>query len=275
LNASVHDDRKVSVETSLEDLEKCSLLVTLPSELNRLSDADIKSKIHPFLKTVQAGKDKIGIVMNVVEDRPQFVHQTIADYFTARWFSKNFEFKREVLEDVLFGRSYGIVRNIFDRILARGCPLHCAVLEWDTDAVESLLKGGSDVSAVDSGGRTVMHLIAAQGPGSRLCKEISNILLRHGAHVGAKDKVLQWTSLRYAVKTENWFAVERLMEERCNTADIELITQRVNDESYVGKIIDSIKDENCSLLLRYLSQYQSKQKMGKLGKKRLRTSLSH
>jgi len=102
---------------------------------------------------------------------------------------------------------------VFDRILARGCPLHCAVLDWNTEAVETLLQKGSDVNAVDRGGRTAMHLIAAQRCDSPTCEEITDSLLRHGANVDANDKLLEWTALGYAIKTEKWFVVERLLEK--------------------------------------------------------------
>jgi hypothetical protein len=35
--------------------------------------------------------------------------------------------------------------------------------------------------------------------------------LRHGAVVDAKDKVMNWTAMHYAVKTENWLVVERVL----------------------------------------------------------------
>jgi hypothetical protein len=201
--ASVKDDLEMLKKIFLENLEKCSLLVTLPSKLNQLHGEDIQKKVQPFLKRVQAGKDKIGIVMNVVEDRPHFVHRSFAEYFTARWFSKNFTSNKSALKRILFDTSYGIVKDVFDRILARGCPLHCAVLDWDTEAVETLLKGGSDVNAVDSGGRTALHLIAAQGPGDSVCEKITNNLLQFGATVDAKDKVLDWTPKQYSRITGN------------------------------------------------------------------------
>jgi hypothetical protein len=219
-NACRRDDHKSWMEIYMENLEKCSLLVTISSELNSLSDAEMQTKIQPFVKRIQDGKDKVGIVMNVVEDRPQFVHKTFAEYLTARWFSKNFESNRKVLERILFDRSYGIVKDVFDRILARGCPLHCAVLDWDTEAVESLLQEGYSVNAVDSGGRTALHLIAVQGTGDSLCEEITSSLLRRGASVDTEDKVLHFTPLGYAIKAENRLVVEQLLEHQCNTTDL-------------------------------------------------------
>jgi len=71
-----------------------------------------------------------------------------------------------------------IVRNVFDRILARGFPLHCAVLDRDTDAVETLLQG-SDINVVDRVGRITIHIFVAQRPGNPLCAEITNKLFQH------------------------------------------------------------------------------------------------
>jgi hypothetical protein len=122
--AGVQDDHEMLKKISVENLEKCSLLVTLQSEPDLLREERIQSTIQPFLERLQAGKDKIGIIMNVVEDRPQFVHRTIAEYCTARWFSKNFKSNIHFLRRSLFDSSYGIVRNVFNRIVARGFTLH-------------------------------------------------------------------------------------------------------------------------------------------------------
>jgi hypothetical protein len=209
-NASVQDDLERLKETYPEDLKKCSLLAILHSQLNLLHDKTIEPRIQLYITRFQAGKDKVGIVMNVVDGKPQFVHRTFAEYFAARWFSKNFESNSRVLEDILFSPSCGTVRNVFDRILATDCPLHCAVLHGDTQAVETLLQVGSEVNAQDKGGRTAMHLIAAELHDGHICNKITDSLLRHGAFVDIKDTVLQWTALQYAEKAENWFVVERL-----------------------------------------------------------------
>jgi len=50
--------------------------------------------------------------------------------------------------------------DMFVRMLEKDSPLHCALLEDYTKNVRTLLDERCDVSAVDSGGRTVMHIIA-------------------------------------------------------------------------------------------------------------------
>ena len=51
--------------------------------------------------------------------------------------------------------------DMFDGMLAKDYPLHCAVLEEYTKNVRTLLEEGYDVSVLDKVGRTVMHIIAA------------------------------------------------------------------------------------------------------------------
>ena len=181
------------------------------------------------------------------------MHRTFADYFTASWLSKNFGSNRRVLERILFDSSYGIVKDVFDRILASDCPLHCAVLNWDTEAVETVLKGGPDVNARDRGGRTALHLIAAQDLDDDECEEITSSLLRYGASVYAEDNVLHFTPMSYAIKAENWLVVERLLEQPYNKNDLELIKKRVDDECYISKIIVHTARKNYSLLLHFLA----------------------
>jgi hypothetical protein len=96
--------------------------------------------------------------MNVVDGKPQFVHRKFGEFLTARWFSRNFQDNRSVLERILFDPEYDLVRYLFDRMLAKGCPLHRAALERDGQSFETLLQQGCDVSAVDKGGRNVVHI---------------------------------------------------------------------------------------------------------------------
>jgi hypothetical protein len=249
-NASVQDDHEMLKKIYLENLEKCSLLVTLPSGLNPLRDAEMQTTIQLFVERLRAGNVKICTVMNVVEKRPHFVHRSFAEYCTARWFSKNIESNRNILEHILFDRSYGIVKDVFDRILARGCPLHCAVLEEDTTNVRTLIQEKRhDVNAVDKGGRTVMHIIAIHHSKSwDVIKQNCN----YEVSLDIKDRVLQWAPLQYAIKSENWFTVERLLERNADRSGLDMIRQRVHDPDYINSIVRHSAEEKHVLLLEFL-----------------------
>jgi ankyrin repeat protein len=253
-NSSVQDDHELLTETFLNNFQRCALVVTLPSSiLNLLHDKKIEIKVKPFLRRVQAGKDKTGVVIAVVEDRPHFVHRTFAEYFTAHWFSENFQSNRSVLEQILFDRSYWVVKDVLDRVLARDCPLHCAVLNWDSRGVESLLQEKCDVNSVDKGGRTAMHIIASQGQVA-LIEDITQSLLKRGNYFSEEDNVLKWTPLQYAIKSGSWFVAERLLERKVDIRppDEEHIRQRVHDPDYIGPILYDAAGEDYLFLLKFL-----------------------
>jgi hypothetical protein len=148
--SSVLDNLEDLKETLFNIFEKCALVAILPpTMLESLQDKKIEEEIQPFLAKVQAGKDKTGIVMNVVEGKPQFEHRTFEEYFAAQWFSRNFEFNRNVLERILFDPTYRVVRHMFDKMLAKDCPLHCVVIDSDRNSLENLLEEGGDVNALD------------------------------------------------------------------------------------------------------------------------------
>jgi ankyrin repeat protein len=252
-NSCVQDDHELLTEMFLSNFQRCALVVTLPSTMLRLlHDKKIEIKMKSFVRRVQAGKDKTGVVIAVVEDKPHFVHRIFAEYFTAHWFSENFESNRSVLEQILFDYSYRVVKDVFDRILTKDCPLHSAVLNWDIKCVESLLQDKCDVNSVDKGGRTAMHIIAAQGQVG-LIENITESLLKSGNRYN-EDNVLKWTPMRYAIKSGSWFVTERLLEREVDirAPDEEYIRQRLNDPDYIGPILFDAAGEDYFFLLKFL-----------------------
>jgi hypothetical protein len=95
------------------------------------------------------------------------------------------------------------------------------VLEEDTKCAETLLEEGRDVKIVDKGVRTVMHLYAARsrrdGYYDTHITDVINRVSQYEASLQKTDSVLQWTPLQYAIKSENWLIVERLLESNVNT----------------------------------------------------------
>jgi hypothetical protein len=247
-NSSVLDDLEYLKQVFFKNFEKCALVDILPPPtLKSLHNKKIEEEIQPFLGKVQAGKDKRGIVMNVIEGKPQFVHRTFAEFFTARWFSRNFKLNRSIMEHILFDRTYTFVRGMFHRMLAKHSPLHCAALEWDDERFETLLEEGCDVNALDNGGRTVMHIIA-QDHGLLMVdpdfyKKVSFV---------KRDNVLQWTPMQYAIKSEKWFIVERLLESNVDKCGLDMITQKAQDPHYINSLILHAAENGHLLLLEFL-----------------------
>jgi hypothetical protein len=115
-NCSVIDNLKILKEVYFINFEKCALAAILPPHmLESLENEKIEEDIQQFLRNVQAGKYKTGVVMNVVEGKPQFLHRTFAEYFAASWFSKNFQSNRSVMKHSFRGRH---VRQVDDKRLS-------------------------------------------------------------------------------------------------------------------------------------------------------------
>jgi hypothetical protein len=249
-NSSVLDNLEFLKQIYLMNFEKCALVAILPPQmLELLYNKKIEQEIQEFLDKVQARKDKTGIVMNVVEGKPQFVHRTFAEYFAARWFSKKFKSNRSVLEHILFDPVYSFVRDMFNRMLAKDCPLHCSALQGDIELFRTLLKGGCDVNAVDKGGRTVTHIIATLGS---IFFDIRNLLSNNGIPLDTTDCVLQWAPLQYAIKSEDWVFVELLLENKVDRSGLDMIRQRSHDPDYIGPIIIEAAECGFLLLLEYI-----------------------
>ena len=232
-NSSVLDNFEDTKKTLFNKFEKCALVAILPATvLESLHVKKIKKIIKSFLAKVQAGKDKTGIVMNVVDGKPQFVHRTFAEFFTARWFSRNFKFNRNVLKRILFDRTYRVMMDMFDRMLARGFPLHCAVFEKD----ETILWAeGLDLNAGDKGGRTIMHLIARSNFSVyAMCWDAIKSNSNYEASLHKRDSVLQWTPLQFAVNMENWFIVGELLESNVDRSGLDTIKQRAQNPDYTN-----------------------------------------
>jgi ankyrin repeat protein len=256
-NSCVQDDHEDLKHIYLDTFEKCALVAILPlSMLKSLHNKQIEAEIDTFLRRVQAGKDKRGVVMDVIEGKPYFVHRTFAEYFTARWFSRNFKSNRSVLERILFDPEYGFVRYMFDRILAKGSAMPCAVLEEDVKCAETLLEEGSDVEVVDKGGRTVMHLFAARSRkdghyNTHIVEFIENVS-HSEASLHKTDSVLQWTPLQYAIKSENWLFVQRLLERNVDRSGLDMIRQKAHDTHYIDRTIIHAAKYGHVLLLEFL-----------------------
>jgi hypothetical protein len=84
--------------------------------------------------------------------------------------------------------------DMFDMMLAKDCPLHCAALQGKIIPVNTLLSEECDLSSVDKGGRNVMHSIAT---GNWLSWNLLNYKFNHKASLHNTESVLEWTPLQY------------------------------------------------------------------------------
>jgi ankyrin repeat protein len=173
--------------------------------------------------------EKFGIIREVTDGKPQFIHRCFAEYFAAKWFSVNYSECENFISNNLFKSTYEVTRNIFDRMLAAGFEMHSAVLNNDIDAVEELLKIETNINLPDKGGRTALHLAAYYN------RPITGKLLSIPVVDANKpDAVLKWTPLSYADRMKSWMAMDILLGNGANAKDI-VLTRRKSDAQDWGQ----------------------------------------
>ncbi|KAF2901038.1 hypothetical protein ILUMI_05150 [Ignelater luminosus] len=109
---------------------------------------------------------KDGIVVAETEISVRFIHHTFAEFIAAEWLAKHFkDEKEEIIKRLLeatFNPKLRVVRNIFDRILGKDCPLHLAIINCQIDRIGSLIVS-KHFDDVDDGNRNCLHLLASWG----------------------------------------------------------------------------------------------------------------
>jgi ankyrin repeat protein len=258
-NVGVQDDFEEFYETFMENHIKCGLVAVLPAEsLERLEG--FQNPKRSFLKKVENGKEKTGIIDEIIDGKPHFIHKTFAEYFAAHWFSQNYARNRKVIKEIIFSPCYDVVKNIFDRILSDKKDLHRAVLNDDIMAVENALHICENVDDLDDGGRSALHLAVGHGKGQRDSESsslfystyiytdnqeatsadcITQLLLEHNADVNIPDSVLEWTPLEYADRSINNFRIlGMLLEHNADPSLLSVTKQKFKDKNYIEENIN-------------------------------------
>jgi len=122
-------------------------------------------------------------------------------------------------------------------------PLHLAVAASDKDMVNTIVRGGADITAATAYGLTPLHL-AVMIPGKQ---EIVGLLVRHGADILTRDG-FGWTVLDLALKCEQergkWVNVRAMWEAlHGKLEELEKGSHRLKAQlksAFVGNIIPDI-----------------------------------
>jgi len=201
-----------------------------PSEKNGLVGAVNAFELEQanmFLKSGRA--EQFGIIREVKDGKPHFIHRCFAEYFAAKWFTDNFRKCEVFISDTFFNSTYEVTRDIFDRMLAEDSEIHVAILNNNISAVEEFLKNKADINTVDKGGRTALHLAASYN-----CPIIQQLMSIPGIEANKPDEILRWTPLRYADRTKSWMAMDILLQNAANADDI-VLTRRNSEAQEWGQ----------------------------------------
>ncbi|KAJ3655454.1 hypothetical protein Zmor_014585 [Zophobas morio] len=140
----------------LEKYEKAGLKALIKKEVFR----HLNIECDDFLNEIQNRADSIGLITEVTDSFPQFLHNSYAEFFVAKYFTEHYK-EIEDFEKIIFDSRYVNVRFFFDLLTAKDSSAHIAVLYKNID----LLKQHKDdlMGCEDTGGRNVLQLACSWG----------------------------------------------------------------------------------------------------------------
>ncbi|XP_069687363.1 uncharacterized protein [Periplaneta americana] len=263
------DDNEILKELFMENHKFSGVAALVPANLlHELHNKELVSKMAAFLKRIEEGKEKRGVVVQVIAGKPHFVHRTLAEYFAAIWFSENYHDNGHVLEVVYFSDTNEVFREMFDRILSENCPLIQHILNRNAEGILSV--ASTDINKVDAGGRTALHISSIYESYSfdsvsplPSCT-LMGIFLSYDVSLTAVDQVFGFTPIQYADRVGNNIVLGEMFQSYdFNLDDIHLATscQHVNPscgcitgyKDLDSMLLDAVYYGNFDLVLRLLN----------------------
>lgn len=213
------DMTNCSVISDEQDIKRKSL------KRHQMASIALLARDQPLFCKIEKGYKKIveqftegnirtGIINQIIDGKPEFVHRTFAEYLFALWLSDNLkdEDVKLYLQINLFKEENAVVRHFFDLILASDSYLHKVLLvkryHLLTDELKSLFYKGSDVT--DKQGRSLLHLAVSYDDK----EDYVEVLVNSNMQVTKHDDIFGWTPLRYADQFHNWFAVDKMLAQK-------------------------------------------------------------
>ncbi|XP_069670556.1 uncharacterized protein [Periplaneta americana] len=245
-NPVQHHLVKLHWEKCENDHMACAIHSLLTTEdLNHLySSEDIMRRVEDFHDQFRNGKEKSGIVAQIINSAAVSIHRTFLEFFAAKWFTKHFRYERECTQEILFRQELIIMRQFFDRILAEGFELHTAILNEDKDCVLKMLSSPEcDVNGKDKGGRTPLHLAVINhtessnfSPNKTVC-EIIELLLQNHSDCNVEDGVFHWRPLTLADKIQAWSAVDMLLGSGAESSDMIFTIELIEGDESLCRLL--------------------------------------
>ncbi|XP_063903832.1 uncharacterized protein LOC135123265 [Zophobas morio] len=228
LASRIHEEKRKVLDT----YERVALKVVFHDEILQQLNINFEKHIKKFVKKYAS----LGLVKELQNEVPLFLHGSFAEYLVATYFYKNNGQSKDVIANILFDGKYNNVRFFFDMLLSKNSKAHIAVLYKNYE----LLKTYDDeiLTRKDECGRSALHLISSWGKrhprvnitAAYLVHENPNFDKKSesGAYIEAVtflqlkndadecDTLLNATPLSYARKSESLGAELKLLQTKKN-----------------------------------------------------------
>ncbi|XP_063903996.1 uncharacterized protein LOC135123357 [Zophobas morio] len=217
----------ITKQEILSCYEKIALKVVFPSA--KLAQLNIN--FDEELEKIEKDYFRIGVISEIRDQTPRFLHNSFAEFFAASYFSKNLS---SMLDDVIFDSRYTNVHFFFDLLLAKESVSHVAVLYKRVDLL--LTYDGEVLRGKDKGGRTALHVACSWGkkcPGFNVTKEVDGYVIDGDANFDQAEesedylKIIQYLVDRSDVtESDDLFKMTPLdyaRKSKCFVAEIKIL----------------------------------------------------
>jgi Ankyrin repeats (3 copies)/NACHT domain len=189
-------------QIKFEESYKRMALYTLfgKEEFERLLPGEFK-RLQSEIEDIDVGKHKMGIVERVTDNKPVFVHRTLAEFFVARCLTTEYVLKSpyfgQFMRDRVFEGRELVISRFFIHLIGTtdyyksNNPIHAAVFRNDA----------SDLK----------------------------ILLANIENVNAKDTFIGWSALQCAALCQFWDVAELLLQRGADKNDIKQFIKKISD----------------------------------------------
>jgi hypothetical protein len=257
------------VEDTLEIYEHLAVHSVFSEEVFQKLKLDLR-RAQRFLNHIKTNKDPFGIVTKVNDEgKAVFEHFTYGEYFTARFFSSNFD-KARLIQEELFSGGHQNLMMILNVILAADNPLHLAVIYRNVDQIEKHIE---NENVYDKAGRNPLHLATHLEPrfvdrktslyvhNTEARENLANIAILEKMvkfKYADCDKLFQLNALQYAFENGSFLSVEIIIKT-CEHAKEKLhqyTKKYINNDNFV----DFCLKHGCKNLLSSIFENSEKSK---------------
>ncbi|XP_031634299.1 uncharacterized protein LOC116347724 isoform X1 [Contarinia nasturtii] len=247
-------------------------------ELEELLSQNAIEKLNGLIEEVKSGKHNEGIVDQIIDDKPHFIHRTFAEYFTSFSIAKKIltepadTLNLQCIDDVFLNTSPIFINSIIGQLNGRQEKITSALnkpllnfvsTKKHTNFIKSVLKYGySDwAKKLDTLGKTFLHYAIIDGR----CKDVRKLL--DYANDTYENSVLKHGRFKYP-EYENSKLVKFVnTKDNTDKSALDYAMQKNDiccafDLLLKGASLDSLNDEDVNTLIKTMlyGDYREKYK---------------
>jgi hypothetical protein len=184
------EDQKKLYNCFVIDHQILAMTIIFPKEYEELQSTEEQEQIETLKKAIIEGKERKGIITQVVNNQPHFVHLTFAEYFAAKYLFQNLDQMVaniskpaenhnicKLLKDILTGNGFKFLRAFLNGLLGKNSKKHKPNIIKIIDDLQIDIRTVFREAALESNCHIINALVSKMEPSKKdtmLCNLFSN-----------------------------------------------------------------------------------------------------